>query len=117
MEAQQPSPAGVVGFNFTRRRLELHCGMSTFGIGLRALAATTPLFLPLPPRWAPAELAGVGLALLFRASRGLHLALPLRGPERGARGGTCLHQLGGDPKTAIVMELSACNTTADGLGG
>ena len=33
--------------------------------------------------------------LLPRASRALHLVVPLRGPVRGTRGNACLHRLGG----------------------
>ena len=64
--------------------------------------ATILLFLPAAGATAcPADLDAlahqrhVGPALLPRASRALHLALPLRGSVQEARGRTRLHRLGG----------------------
>ena len=92
--------------------------MSTFGIGLRALAAITPSSslsrrAGRQPSWRE-----WGSRCFFAPPEGsrLHLSLfrcvDLSEEHAGAPGCILLAA-----KTAIVMELSAGNTTADGLGG
>ena len=107
-----PHRCVVVGFNFTRRRLELHRLWTYTRLGF-ARSHQHPPLPPSPAALGASRAGGSGARAASReGSTSLFRCVDLSEEHAGAP--ACISLAA---KTAIVIELSAGNTSADGLGG